>query len=116
MAVTKIKINGTFIDASTVTRRMQRLGTVLTAQNGSRRFALRAVKSTWEISCEQISAADVATLKTAYALGSTFTLIDETNTSFTVFCADDPLEIATGIQTPDLATMYYTVSMTVKEA
>ena len=114
MAVTKIKVNGTFINASSVTRHMQRLGTVLTAQNGSRRFALRTVKSTWDIQCDQVAAADVTTLKTAYALGTTFTLIDETNTSFTVLCLDEPLEIATGVQ--DLSAMYYDVTMTVTEA
>ena len=116
MAVTKIKVNGTFIDCTTLTRRMGRRGIALTPQNGSDRFALRAIKSTWDLSCEQISAADVATLKTAYALASTFTLIDETNTSFTVLCLDEPLEIATGVQEQDLSAMYYDVTMTVTEA
>ena len=116
MAVTKIKINGTFIDASSVRRTMQRRGVALAAQNGSTRYALRAVKSTWEISCDQVAATDVTTLKTAYALGTTFTLIDETNTSFTVLCLGEPLTIETGVQEQDLSAMYYTVSMTVTEA
>ncbi len=116
MAVTKIKVAGTFVNVSTVRRDMQRIGTPLTAQNGSRRYALRTTKSTWELSAENISAADVTTLKTAYSLGSTFTLIDETNTSYTVFCADEPLSIETGVQELDLSAMYYNVTMTVTEA
>ncbi len=116
MAVSRIKVNGTFIDVTGVRQDMQREGIALTPQNGSRRFALRAVKSTWELSGENVSAADIAVLKTAYSLGSTFTFIDETNTSHTVLCMDEPLSITTNMQEMDLSAMYYDFTMTVTEA
>jgi hypothetical protein len=116
MSVAKIKVNGTFVDITTVRRTIEKLGIALTPQNGSRRFAQRAIKRTWELQTEKISAAIVSTLETAHALTSTFTLIDETNTAYTVLCADDPLEVETAVQSADLSTMYYNVTMTVKEA
>ncbi len=116
MAVTQIKVNGTFIAVSAVRKVKQREGVPLTVQNASKRFALRAVKSTWELSGENVDAADIAVLETAYDLASTFTFIDETNTSYTVLCMDEPLTIETNTQEQDLSAMYYNFSMTVTEA
>lgn len=116
MSVAQIKVNGTFVNITRVRRTRQKLGVALTPQNGSRRFAQRAITRTWELHAETVSASVVSVLETAHALTSTFTLIDETATSYTVLCLDEPMEIETAVQASDLSTMYYTVTLTVAEA
>ncbi len=115
MTIARIQLNGSDLDVSVVRRRTERLGTRFEAKNGAIRFALRAVRTTWEVEARDIPIAQVLLLRSLYTSAAPLTLRDEYAVSYPVLVADDPLEETTATLVGDNQTVYYDVTLTLIE-
>lgn len=116
MAASPIQLNATNFTPSAIAENAEKVGVPIRAANGTRRFAHRALKKQWELSWETLTLAEVTPIRTIYNLTTTFTYRDENLTSYTVLCDSDALSITTSDTWPTDNTVYYDVTLTIKEA
>lgn len=89
-----ITLNGTTFHPSPFQVDVTKIGVSLVAASGKRRFVHRLsgatpiYKRVWNLPFENVSETVRAAVAAIYALTTTFTLIDEHGTSYTVQCED----------------------------
>lgn len=114
-----ISLNGTSIArASDVQEDIEKIGVMLQAANGARRWAHRANKRTWTIPFLAVPLSTITFLRGIMALTTTFTFIDENGNSYTVFCAAGALTTSIPIKGSQSGSqvLFYDAQLTLTEA
>lgn len=89
-----ITLNGTTFHPSPFSTDVTKIGVTLVAASGKRRFVQRLsgatpiVKRSWSFPFDNVSESVRAAVAGIYALTTTFTLVDEHGTSYTVQCEE----------------------------
>ena len=91
MAVQAITINSVTFYVSNVRRNKRRIGTAFEAANGARRFAYRSLKHEFEVTIEDGTEAQRASLAAIAALTTTFPFVDQHGASYTCLCLEDAM-------------------------
>lgn len=110
-----IQLGGLYLYPKDISEDEEKIGTLIKAANGNRRFAQRATKKTWALTFDALPIATVNQLRLIFRASTTTTYIDEYGARFTVFCGDDKLSIGRGLIQSD-GTVGYDVTITIKEA
>lgn len=97
-----------------------KIGVVIVAANGRRRFAQAAVgaqpitKRVWSIEWKKVLLATLDQIRLIYRLPSSFTYVSESGETATVICEADALQSTRAFIAGD-GTVYYQVTLVIKE-
>lgn len=113
-----ISLNGTSFTPSGIDEAREKIGSVIAAANGSRRFAHRAHKREWTLTWTNVAATVRDAVRTIYALTTTFTYVDENSNSITVLCLPGGFQSSVSLISYEggALTLRYTVTLKVSEA
>lgn len=107
-------LNGVTIYPSTIEENRRRIGLLIEAANGSRRFAHRAFKSTWKITWNRVLAADRDSIKALAETVSTTVFVSDEGVSYNVFIDEDAFTSDVESIGSD-GTLYYNVTLNLRE-
>ncbi len=112
-----ISLAGTSFTPSSIDESREKIGTVITAANGARRFAHRNHKREWTLTWKDVTATVRDQVRTVYALTTTFAYVDENANSVTCLCLPGGFQSSISTITYEGAvTLRYTVTLKVSEA
>ncbi len=113
-----ISLNGTSFTPSGIDMAREKIGSVITAANGARRFAHRAHKREWTLTWANVTATVRDQVRTVYALTTSFTYIDENSNSITVLCLPGGYQETVSLISYEggAVTLRYTVTLNLSEA
>lgn len=116
MANTYITMNSVTFSPTTVEVSFDKIGTMKRAANGTLYFYFRSIKRKWSIAWTGLPETSLAAIRTLGALTSSFILIDEAGTSYTVIVPPGGYSAELSAERRSLAgVFYYDVSLEVEE-